>query len=318
MRRFAILVVYVLGAFLALAGRAGAQGAARKPDAAKPAPQAPSQTAQSGALTEDQVHALAERVIAAQHGDDVALEEFERIERHTVYSGSSRRVTDDKIYRVVPTGTGTLKLLTKDGATQVDPNLYRKQLRDWEQVLQIAVNPNDSREQAVYAKWQKRLKERKDLVDAARKAFRVTSTGQEMRYGHLCDILVLEPNPGFVPHSMPENVFTGARAKIWIDNATGHILHGEADIIRDVSFGAGILGKLYRGGHFSLDNSEVAPGVWLPARVQFDYSARKFLFTFETHEVTETSHYRRLGRPDKALAAVREELARGAPVPADP
>ena len=318
MRRFAILVVYVLGAFLALAARDGAQAPAGKPDAGKPQPQAQAQSPIGGALSADQIHALAERVIAAQHADDVALEEFDRLEHHTIYSGSNRRITEDRAYRVVPTGTGTLKLLVKDGANQVDPNLYRKELRDWEQVLEIAVNPNDSRQQAVYAKWQRKLKERKDLVDAARKAFRVASSGQEMLWGHLCDILTLEPNAEFIPRSMPENVFTGARAKIWIDNASGHILHGEADIIRDVSFGAGILGKLYRGGHFSLDNSEVAPGIWLPRRVQFDYSARKFLFTFETHEVTETSHYHHLGRPEKALTAVREELAGGAAVPADP
>jgi hypothetical protein len=288
----------------------------RKPDAAKP--QARPQSAPGSASSDAHIHALAERVITAQHGDDVALDDFERIERHFVYSGSNRRVTDQKVYRVVPTGTGTLKLLLKDGSSQVDANVYRRELRDWQQVLEIAVNPKDPREQAVYAKWQKKMKERKDLVDAARKAFRVTSSGQETRNGRLCDVLELEPNPTFVSHSMVENVFTGARAKVWIDNATGHIVHGEADIIRDISFGAGILGKLYRGGHFSLDNSEVSPGTWLPTRVQFDYSARKFLFTFETHEVTETSRYRRLGKPADALAAVREELAHGAPVPADP
>ena len=191
-------------------------------------------------------------------------------------------------------------------------------MRDWEQVLVIAANPDDPRQQAVVAKAQKRMKERKDLVEAARRAFRASLLPQETRNGRLCDVLALEPNPSFVSHSMYENVFTGARAKIWIDDASGHIVHGEADIIRDVSFGGGILGKLYRGGHFSLDNSEVSPGVWLPTRVQFDYAVRKFLFTFDTHEVTETTHYHRIGKPAEALASVRDELARGAPVPADP
>jgi hypothetical protein len=297
MRRFAILVVCVLELVLGLARQAWAQDAG---------------------LSEAQIHALAERVIAAQHADDVALEEFERIEQHTVYSGSNRRITDDKYYRVVPTGTGTLKLLFKDNSSQLDPNYYRRELHDWEQVLEIAVNVNDPREQAAYAKWQRRMKERKDLLEAARQAFHVTSSGQEMRNGHLCDVLTLEPNTSFVPHSTAENVLTGTRAKIWIDDATGQIVHGEADIIKDISFGAGILGKLYRGGHFSLDGAEVSPGIWAPYRVQFDYSVRKFLFTFETHEVTQTSHYRRVGRPAQALAAVREELARGAPLPADP
>jgi hypothetical protein len=299
MRRFAILVVYVLGVVLILPRQAAAQAAA-------------------AGLSDSQIHALAERVIAAQHADDVALEEFERIEQHTVYSGSNRHVTEDKFYRVVPTGTGTLKLLFRDNTSPIDPNYYRKQLHDWEQILEIAVNPDDPREQAAYAKWQKKMKERKDLLEAARQAYHVTSSGQEMRYGRLCDVLALDPNPSFVPHSIAENVLAGSRAKIWIDDASGQIVHGEAEIIRDVSFGAGILGKLYRGGRFSLDSSEVSPGIWAPYRVQFDFSVRKFLFTFETHEVTQTSHYRRVGPPAHALATVREELAHGAPVPADP
>jgi len=299
MRRFAILVVYVLASLFALRGQAEAQGGA-------------------AGLSEQQIHALAERVIAAQHADDVALEEFERIEQHTIYSGANRRITEDKFYRVVPTGTGTLKLLFRDNISPPDPNYYRKQLHDWEQILEIAVNENDPREQAAYAKWQKKIKERKDLLEAARQAYRVTSSGQEMRNGRLCDVLALDPNPSFVPHSIAENVLTGSRAKIWIDDASGQIVHGEAEIIRDISFGAGILGKLYRGGRFSLDSSEVAPGIWAPYRVQFDFSVRKFLFTFETHEVTQTSHYRRVGPPARALATAREELTHGAPNPADP
>jgi hypothetical protein len=299
MRRFAILVVYVLAMILGLAGPAQAQSA-------------------SVGLSEAQIHALSERVIAAQHANDVALEEFERIEQHTIYTGPNRRVTEDKFYRVVPTGTGTLKLLFKDNNSPIDPNYYRKQLQSWEQVLEIAVNENDPREQAAYAKWQKKMKERKDLLEAARQAYHVTSSGQEMRNGRLCDVLSLDPNPTFVAHTTAENVLTGSRAKIWIDDATGQIVHGEAEVIRDISFGAGILGKLYRGGRFSLDSIEVALGIWAPYRVQFDYSVRKFLFTFETHEVTQTSHYRRLGHPSQSLAIVREELAHGAPIPSDP
>ena len=309
MRRFAILVVCVLALFFAPAGPAESQSAA-KTQAQPPAP--------SAALTESQIHTLAERVIATQHADDVALEEFERIEEHTVYSGSNRHITEDKFYRVVPTGTGTLKLLFKDNYSPLDPTSYRKQLHDWEQILEIAVNPDDPREQAVYSKWLKKMKERKELLEAAQRAYHVASSGQEMRNGRLCYMLTLEPNPTFVPHSTAENVLTGTRAKIWVDDATAQIVHGEAEVIHDISFGGGILGKLYRGGHFSLDATEVAPGIWAPYRVQFDYAVRKFLFTFDTHEVTQNSHYRRIGGPTKALAIAKEELTQGAPLPADP
>jgi hypothetical protein len=206
-------------------------------------------------------------------------------------------------------------LLKEDGRT-VDPEVYRKQLRDWEQVLEIAINPKDSRQQAAYGKWQKKMKERRDAVEAARQAFYTTWAGRETRNGRAVAVLALEPNPSYVAQTMLENVLTHTRIKIWVDEASGNIVHADAEIIRDVPFGGGLLGKLYRGARFSIDTAEVAHGFWAPTRVQYDYTGRKFLFVFEAHEITETMRYRRDGPPAQALALVRDELARG--VAADP
>ena len=269
---------------------------------------------QSPAPSEAEIHALGDRIIAALHNDDALLEEYERTEHHTIVSGSDRHVVEDKTFRVVPTGTGTLRMLLKDGGKPVDAETYRKQLNDWEQDLELANNPKDPRMQAAYAKWQKKMQERRELVEAARQAFRATWAGREVRDGRPVDVVALEPNPNFEPHTIAESVLTHARVKIWVDDASGNIVHGEAEIIRDVYFGGGILGKLYRGGRFSLDNIEVARGFWAPARVQFDYAGRKFVFMFESHEVTENSRYRRVGPPSQALAIVKNELAHGAVV----
>jgi len=271
-------------------------------------------TPQSSAPSEAELQALGDRIIAAVHRNDAALDEYERVERHTIMSGAEHRVTDDKTYRIVPTGTGTLHLLFKDGGKPVDAETYRRQLNDWKQVLEIANNPKDPRQQAVYAKWKRRMKERSDLVDSARKAFNATWNGREAQNGRMTDVLTLEPNPSFEPHTISETVLTHARVKIWVDDASGNIVHGEAEIMRDVYFGGGILGKLYRGARFSLDNIEVDHGIWAPARIQYNISGRKFLFLFETLEVTETSKYRRIGPPAQALALVTNELAHGAVV----
>ena len=271
---------------------------------------------QSSAPSDAELKALGDRIIAALHSDDTAMDEYERIEHHTMVSGSDRHVVDDKTFRVVPTGTGTLRLLIRENGKPVDTETYQKQLRDWEQVLEIAVNPKDSRQQAAYGKWQKKMKERRDAVEAARQAFHTTWAGRETRNGRTVAVLALEPNPSYVAQTMLENVLTHTRMKIWVDEASGNIVHAEAEIIRDVPFGGGLLGKLYRGARFSIDTAEVAHGFWAPVRVQYDYTGRKFLFVFEAHEITETTRYRRDGPPAQALALVKDELARG--VAADP
>ena len=269
-------------------------------------------------ISAQELQALGDRITAAQHKDDLARDQYERIEHHVVTSGEERRLTEDKTYRVIPTGSGTMKITIKNGDATADAGAYRAQLQECEQVLEIAANPNDSRQKAAMAKAGKKNNERKELVDAARRVFQAKLVGREMRAGQLVDILELNPSPSFQPHSLAEEALMRTRAKIWVQEATGQILSGSAEVVKDVSFGGGILGKLYKGTHVSADNMEVEPGLWVPRRGQFDYAGRKFIFTFDTHEMTEVSRYRSVGPPAEVLAIVRKELAAGAAVPADP
>src|SRR5579872_4709741 len=111
------------------------------------------------ALTPAQIQDLLSRIIANQHRNDVALDTFERLEHHVERNSSNGRVTEDKLYRVVPTGSGTLKLLVRENNQSVSPSEYQRQLRDWERVLQVAVHPDDPRQVAVVAKQKKKIKE---------------------------------------------------------------------------------------------------------------------------------------------------------------
>jgi hypothetical protein len=279
----------------------------------EPAPNPPrvSQSAQATPpLSDAELQERAAKLIANQHRDDIALEQYERIERHVSRtSGSDGRILEDKTYRVVPTGPGTLKILLKDGDKATDPADYRKQLQTWRDLLQLALNPDDPRIKAAYAKLEKKRRDRAELVDAAAQAFTRKVLGRENLNGHDCDVIELDPSPRFQPHSVYQEALTHATVKIWVDHNAIQIVRGEAHITHDISFGGGILGKLYRGGVFFLEQVEVAPGVWLPSRYQYDYTARKFLFTSEQHQYIEASHYRFIGPPKQALVIAQSELA---------
>jgi hypothetical protein len=156
------------------------------------------------------------------------------------------------------------------------------------------------------------------VVDAGRQGYQATWLGRYAHDGHVYAKLLLEPRPEFQPHSRSAEMLTHARATIWIDEASGQLARGNAEIIKDISFGGGILGKIYRGGRLDMQQAEIAPGVWFPTRYQYDFVGRKFLFGFEVHEYTEISHYRWLGTPQEALALVRRELQSGEGIPGDP
>lgn len=270
-------------------------------------------------LSDAELAAKTDKVIANQHADDAALDEYERVETYIDRTpGANPRVIGEKTYRVVPTGTGTYKILLRDGSTPVPAAEYRRQLQQWAAALKLALDPNNPRERSAQAKYRKKRRDRADMVAVARDAFTVKWMGRENLNGRACNVIVLNPNPNFHPHSLLQDAMTHVTAKAWIDEESQQLARAEAQVTRDFSVGGGILGKLYRGGSFSIDQVEVAPGIWLPSRYQYDFSGRKFFFWFEEHQVIEASHYRRVGPPKQALAIVQEEIAKGATSYGDP
>ncbi|MFZ0213646.1 MAG: hypothetical protein WBE20_13795 [Candidatus Acidiferrales bacterium] len=270
-------------------------------------------------LSNTQIHDLLMRVGSNQHRDDATLDSFERVE-HVVEreDGPDSPVTNDKTYRVVPTGSGNLRLLIRENGKPVSPDVYQRQLRDWERALEIAIHPDDPREVAVAAKQQRRLKDRAKLIDSVAGAFVVSWQGREVRDGRVLEKLRFEPNPNYQPHGDSTDWLVHARATVWIDAQSAQIARVEADIIRDISIGGGILGKVYHGTHFVMDQAQAASDIWEPTHYEYDISGRKFLFSFELHEVTTLSRYQFIGAPDKALVVARNNLARCCSFPADP
>jgi len=271
------------------------------------------------APSDDEVRARTLALLANQHNDDASLEQYERVERHVDQTGGAApRIVDDKTIRVIPNGAGTSKILLRYNGKDSDPASLQHQLLDFQQVLEMVLDSNNSRGKSAIAKYQKRAKERAELVDAVKDAFISKWLGTEMRAGRDCDVIQADPNPAFHPRTIFQDAMLHVSAKVWLDHDSNQIVHVEAQVLSDIPFGGGVLGKLYKGGTFSLDQAEIAPGVWFPTRYQYDFSGRKFLFPFEEHQFIESSHYRRVGTPRETLAMIKSELANPSSAAGDP
>jgi hypothetical protein len=286
------------------------QGGSKASSQANPQAQAPS---------DDEIQARTKKLLANQHADDEALELYERVERRVDRTGGANpRTIADKTFRVVPTGVGSQKILLHEEGQPTDSASYARQMQMLKDLLTIMANPNDPKAKAAYAKYGKRMRERAQFVDAARDAYYAKFVGRESRNGRDCDVFELDPNPKFQPRSMFQDAFAHTMAKLWVDRETVQIVRGEAHVTSDISFGGGILGKLYRGSIVSMEQAEIAPGIWLPTHYQYDYAGRKFLFTFDQHQIIEVSRYRRVGPPKEALQTVQNELSSGKTFSEDP
>ncbi len=274
---------------------------------------------QGQAPSADEMRQRTDALIANQHRDDQALEQYQRVEHQVDRTGGANgRVLEDRTYRIIPTGAGNQKILLVENGKRVDPTAYFQQMRTLEDTLRTLSNPDDPKGKAALAKREKRGREQAEFVDAAKDAYIPKWLGISIVSGHTCDVFELDPNPSFKPHSILQDAFSHAIAKVWVDRESNQLVRGEARVISDVSFGGGILGKLYKGGMVTMDQAEVAPGIWLPTRYQYDFSGRKFLFSFEEHQVIDVSRYRRVGPPREALLIVQDELASGKPFVEDP
>lgn len=89
--------------------------------------------------------------------------------------------------------------------------------------------------------------------------------------------LKFRPNPLYEPPSRVEQVLTGMQGFVLIDAARYRIACIDGTLFRDVSFGWGILGHLDRGGHFLVQQQEIADNRWDIARISLDFTGKILL-----------------------------------------
>jgi hypothetical protein len=257
-----------------------------------------------------ELNALIDRVLANQQTDDAALPLYQRVERHQIREHASDAApSDDKTYRIIPIGTGSgWRVTMEDHGHAVSTADYQTQIANVERALEIVTDPTNEKSKRDLDKYRRHLKERADLVAAARDGYSFTWIARESRDGRSLAKIRMDPNPKFKPTLRETEIFSHTVVTLWVDEASAHVARIEAQLNSDYGVGGGVVGKVFRGSHLVIEQKEVAPGVWLPSLYQYDIIGRKFLFGSEFHERTEASRYVRIGPPNEALAFIRREL----------
>lgn len=85
------------------------------------------------------------------------------------------------------------------------------------------------------------------------------------------------PNPKFSPHDRETSVYRGMQGTVWVDPQEERLIGVKGVLAKDVSFGWGIFGKLYKGGTYEIEQTQVSPGVWRITELDLDLRGRIFL-----------------------------------------
>lgn len=250
---------------------------------------------------------LFNRIITNQKKAEASLDLYERTERvETRKNSSDPNPPVVKVSRVIPSGTGIVRIPIGEDGKPADSAAYRAELENVARALALLTNDNRSQRDAL-EKYAKKKKDRLDLIDATHNAFLFTFLSTEQRGERTLSKYRMDPNPAFKPTSRFTSIFPKVRGFVWVDEASGELARIEGEVTEDISVGL-FLGKIYKASHFMQERYEFQPGLWLASFSQYDFDGRKLFSGFSVHERTFYSNYRYIGPPKEALAAIRQEL----------
>lgn len=144
------------------------------------------------------------------------------------------------------------------------------------------------------------------LADAFNYEYDGTETGKN---GDELIRLRFQPNPNYDPPTRELKVYQGMQGKMWIAASTHRMVRLEATLFRDVEFGWGILGRLYKGGHFDIGQTDIGEGRYETTYMNLDFTGKVMMFKSLKIRDTETlSDFHRI--PDNLTLAQGVEMLR--------
>jgi len=86
------------------------------------------------------------------------------------------------------------------------------------------------------------------------------------------------PNPSFHPPTREARVFAAATGELIADNRQHRIRSVHGQLVHDVTFGGGLLGRLKQGGSFAIEQQQVAPSLWQLTLIHIHLEGNALLF----------------------------------------
>lgn len=217
---------------------------------------------------------------------------------HFMYRLHRQTPDRDEVREILETRDGTLARLIMTNGKPLNA--------DQQQAEQQRLNRyvNDP------SQWQQRRKRQKEDEDRSNKmlaalpnAFLYTYDGVETdANGEQLTRLKFKPNSNYDAPSRDLRVFEGMQGEMWVDAAANRLVRMQAKLTRDVDFGWGILGRLYHGGSFEIEQRDIGDGRWDVVKTVLNFDGKELMFKGIHIKDTETlSDFHRV--PEKLTLA---------------
>lgn len=265
----------------------------------------------NGSPTPRQIQALVIRAVENQHRNDRALAQFERKERIVSQRGKAS-VATEWTTEVIPAGDHGIRVELERDGRPADPATLEER---WGQAAKSLTkdadidvpNPkqdDESGDRRAHDRYQNRY----EMVDAVARAFRFHWIGRTDQDGRGILEFSFEPDPSYKSSKLFAIVYAHLVGTVLVDEASSQVIRIDARLRDDISIAAGLIVKIDRGAQASIQQQEVASGIWEPVQYSYDYQGRKLLFgALSGYSRMDASDYRHVGSLDEAIAILRRE-----------
>lgn len=168
-------------------------------------------------------------------------------------------------------GTPYERVIAKDGKPLASDELSKEQ-RKFEKELNARREETTAERQARINKCEKQ----REFIKEIPQAYDFKLVGEENVAGRPAWVVTLTPKPGFVPQQPHGEMLQHIEGKLWIDKQELQWAKADAHVIDTISIGL-ILARIGPGAHITIEMTRVAAGVWMPANMNINGTARVLL-----------------------------------------
>jgi hypothetical protein len=194
-----------------------------------------------------------------------------------------------EVSEVIPlAGTPYDRLIRKHGRPLTAAE-QRKEDRKYERALRQREEETPGEREARIRKYD----EQRAFVSDIPNAYDFSLLGEETIDGRPSWIIGMTPRAGFTPTTPHGSMLGHIEGKLWIDEKDVQWAKAEAHVIETIGIGW-IVARIERGTRFTLEQTRIENGLWMPQRITIAGAARVMIFHSKTiSEELTWSGYRR-------------------------
>lgn len=246
----------------------------------------------NSAWAEVDVKALVEQSVRNYERDwKAAANDWSCVQTDVTRSGGKQ---DKDVSEVVPlAGTPYDRLVIKDGQP-LSPAAQRKEDRKFQHIAHERAEESPEERAARIRKYEN---ERVFIHDIPR-AYNFRLEGEESVDGRPAWVITMTPKAGFEPSTPHGAMLSHMEGRLWIDKQDVQWAKAESHVMEPISMGW-IVARIEQGTRFTLEQTRVAEGLWMPHRVTVEGAALVLMMhTKPIHEeVTWSGYHRQIANP---------------------